>query len=595
MRIFITPDRNFLQQVPESFGVYRFYSADGVVLYIGKAVNLNKRIKSYFKHKSGHSPRIALMVSKIASIELTLTDNETSALLLERNLIKSLKPRYNIIFRDDKSYPLIRISKHQYPLIESIRGNSSPGDLIFGPYPNAYALKETLSLLQRLFKLRTCKDTVFNHRARPCLLHQINLCCAPCVGKINPAEYQTLINYAQSFLQGNYSDLLSKLTQSMYHKAQQCEFEQAARLRDQIGLIKQLQEKQIISAEQTPLTADIVQYYLGEEQAIIYLIMVRNGLYIGDKHFIVPLGATEDLFEGFLENYYLLDRSCKQVFVLGAITPEFNDFMRKNHQIHISTVLPPRVRDLVKMGQRNVENIIKNTHGAAGYEAGVEKLSKLLHIKAIHRVECYDTSHNHGSSAVAAMVVYTKGKIDNTLYRRYNLSSTTNGDDLLALETVLRRRLAQTNLAVPEVIVVDGGIRQLERAKNLFMELGFCDKIKAIALFKGHGRKPELDSVMIDSNNTFKVADEPQLFKLLQALRDEAHRFAITGHRNQQIKRMEYSRLDAIFGIGATKRKALLAYFGSVENIAHASVIQLQQVTGVGPELAATIYAYFNA
>ena len=595
MRILVSLDNLFLQQIPHSPGVYRYYSADELLLYVGKALDLHKRVKSYFQKKIDLSPRIGLMVSKIHSIELTVTENETSALLLESNLIKSLKPKYNIIFRDDKSYPYIKISTHQYPLIEYFRGKPQARDTLFGPYPNPYVVRENLDLLQRLFKLRTCTDGSFANRSRPCMLFQVNLCCAPCVEKVSPVEYAEYVKYAKDFLCGNFSDLVAKLSQQMYQFAEQLEFEQASSLRDKIGLIRELQHKQIVSDSNLPINADILLTREYNQQLFIYLIIIRNGLYVGDKHFAQRLVDSKELIlEAFLESYYRNEQLTRLIYLDQALNSDFNEYFYKIYGLKLVYGFKGRLAELALMGRKNLEKVIENSHLDNIYIDACSKLATLLQVERVNRIECYDTSHNHGSSAVAAMTVYANGKIDHSLYRKFNLNDSINGDDLLALETVLKRRLANKELPVPEVILVDGGKTQLAISKKLIDELGFCDKIKLIAIFKGEQRKAEFDKVIIDTTIELTFLDEPLLFKLLQMLRDEAHRFAITGHRKKQQQRMQTSQLEDIAGIGASKRKALIAFFGSATAVANAGIEQLQQVDGVGGELANSIYKHFH-
>lgn len=596
MRVLVNSDNLFLQEVPHSPGVYRYYAVDESLLYVGKAINLYKRVKSYFQKRLDLSPRIGLMVSKIHSIELTITENETSALLLESNLIKSLKPKYNIIFRDDKSYPYIKISQHQYPLIEYFRGKAQAQDSLFGPYPNPYAVRENLDLLQRLFKLRTCTDSSFANRSRPCMLYQVNLCCAPCVGKASPVEYAEYVKYAKDFLRGDFSDLVTKLSKQMYLFAEELEFEQASNLRDKIGLIRELQNKQIVSDSDIPINADIILTHEFNQQLFIYLIIVRNGLYVGDKHFSQRLVDIKELIvEAFLESYYCSERLTRVVYLDQSLSTEFIGYFSKMYSLRIMNGFKGRIAELAVMGYKNLERVIENSNLDDIYVNACTKLASLLQLEQVNRIECYDTSHNHGSSAVASMTVYANDKIDHSLYRKFNLSDAINGDDLLALETVLRRRLANKELPIPEVILVDGGKTQLAVSKKLIYDLGFCDKIKIIAIFKGEQRKAEFDRIIIDPTIELSFQDDPMLFRLLQALRDEAHRFAITGHRKKQIQRMQTSKLEDILGIGASKRKALIAFFGSVAAVANASIEQLQQVDGVGSELANSIYKYFHA
>ncbi|MBX9597648.1 MAG: excinuclease ABC subunit UvrC [Burkholderiales bacterium] len=595
MKINVTADNSFLAQIPDSPGVYRYYASDGELLYVGKALSLIKRVKSYFQKQTDLSPRISLMLSKVTTLELTVTANESSALLLESNLIKNLKPKYNIIFRDDKSYPYIRITQHEFPLIEYFRGKTKPRESVFGPYPNPAAVKETLDTLQRLFKLRTCSDSVFANRSRPCMLHQVNLCCAPCVNKVKAEEYRQYVNYAREFLSGNYGDLVARLSKEMYESADSLDFEQAGVLRDKISLIQQLQSKQIISDSQLPINADILVVKVERQRFYLYMIMLRGGLYVGDKHFMQALVDSEEvLLEAFLERYYADEHPIQTVYLDFGLNPEFVTNFYQIYRITINLKLKARISELAQMGLNNLTKVIENQQLNNIYHEAVVKLCSFLRVDSISRIECYDTSHNQGSQALASMVVYSGGKIDHLLYRKYNLPDSIGGDDLLALDTVLRRRLANSEVVLPEVILVDGGKIQLKITKNLLAELGFYDKIKVIAIFKGEHRKAEYDKIIIDEDTQLSFRQEPQIFRLLQSLRDEAHRFAITGHRKKQIERMSTSRLEDVPGIGATKRRALIASFGSAQGVADAEISQLQQVEGIGFELASQIYKFFH-
>lgn len=595
MRLLNDHEQLFLKELPDSPGVYRYYDDRGNLLYVGKAISLKKRVKSYFQKNATLSPRIYLMVSKIAEIEITVTENETSALLLESNLIKTLKPKYNIIFRDDKSYPSLKISRHQYPRIEYFRGKSVNDGILFGPYPNATAVRESLDFLQRLFKLRTCNDGSFANRSRACMLYQVNLCSAPCINKISYEEYQEQIGAAQDFLNGNYVHLIERLAQKMYQSAEDLEFEQAGILRDQINMLKQLQNRQIISDSNTPLNCDIVLFRESDGWFFVYVILVRNGLYVGDKHFSHRLEEDFTLLcETFWESFYSENRLSQLVFTTHLPNDKLRELLLVSFKLSLRQVTSGRIRELMQMGENNLAKIIEKSQVDHIYQIACNKLVQFLQLSSIERVECYDTSHLQGQNAVASMVVYAGGKINHSLYRRYNLPVTINGNDLAALEYTLRRRLGNQELAFPEVILIDGGELQLKCAKNLLAELGLCDKIKPIAIFKGENRDPQLDRVILSDTCLLEFREEPQIFRFLQALRDEAHRFAITGHRKKQASQMGRSRLEDIPGIGANRRKMLIAFLGSAEAIANASVEELQQVKGVGLSQALKIYNYFH-
>lgn len=597
----------FIKEIPKNPGVYRFYAAkddtniEEELLYVGKALNLQYRVKSYFQKSSSLSPRISLMVTKIARIEITVTENEVSALILENNLIKSLKPKYNIIFRDDKTYPLIRLSKHEFPKMENYRGKPNLYDRFFGPFPNSYALRQSLDMIGRLFRLRTCTDASFAMRDRPCMLYQIKRCDAPCVSYISQADYAKQVDLAVDFMQGNYSQIMHDLTLQMNELASAMEFEKASVVRDKIGLIKQLSRSQIINNYDEPLSADLVFCEGLANKVFIYLIILRNGIYIGDKHFILanPDASAGEVFEVFLEGYYLANPATTNVFTTFNLSDEFKKLLVSACGVKISHNITEQVKKLYNMGMVNLHKIIEQSQGDNVLFDAAVKLAKLLDLDKVERIECIDISHNQGENTVASLVVYENGKIDNNKYRRYNLDTDLdgnliNGDDLLAMETVIKRRFLSQELKLPDVILLDGGQLQYDAVKMILNSLGLYGKIRLVAIFKGERRDPVFDQVVLPDGLILRYQDEKLLFKLLQGLRDEAHRFAITGHRKKQVKKMVVSKLNDIPNIGTKKKQALIASFGSVKDVANASIDELCKVNGIGLILANQIYAYFH-
>ncbi len=592
---FFVKQENFLNQIPQLPGVYRFYNANDEILYVGKALNLFKRIKSYFVKTSNLSPRIHLMVSKISAIELTITDNEVSALILENNLIKSLKPKYNIIFRDDKTYPLIKISKHTFPQIDSYRGNTNTPDYFIGPYTNAAIIKQSIETIQRLFKLRTCSDQTFTNRSRPCMLYQIKKCLAPCVGKVSEAEYNSQVKLAIELLEGKFHEVANNLQKQMEIASNSLEFELAASLRDKLTLINQLGTSQIINSYALPINMDLILIEEVNNQVFIYLIILRNGTYVGDKHFKLqnPDGDLNQVIEVFLENYYLTTQNTRKIYLNKPLKPEFKALLFKAFALQITTSLGTQSKQLLKMGQNNLTKIIENTFGNQILIQAAIKLADLIQITKINRIECIDTSHNHGENTVTSIVVYQDGIIDHNQYRKFNLSNQIQGNDIMALEEVLVRRLKHETL-MPELFLIDGGQAQFNLVKNILIKHKLYDKIKVASIFKGEKRDPKYDKLLIDNIEPLSVSDAPDVFKLIQTLRDEAHRFAITGHRKKQIKKMAVSQLDEIPNLGPRKKRALITYFGSVKEIANASKVDLQKVDGIGATIADQVYSYFH-
>ncbi|MFN8769402.1 MAG: excinuclease ABC subunit UvrC [Neisseriaceae bacterium] len=585
--------KDFLNKIPKSPGVYRFFAEDNELLYVGKAINLYKRVKSYFQKQYNTSPRIALMVAKISYLEITITENETSALILENNLIKELKPKYNIIFRDDKTYPLIRITGHQFPKIDYYRGKTLKSNVYFGPYPNATATKQTIDTIQRIFKLRTCSDSFFNNRTRPCILYQIKRCTAPCVGYVDIKQYKDQIDSAKDFLNGKYNELLELLSKKMYDASELMDFETAATIRDEITMIKQIQVNQIITSHNKALSADLIIHDIVSNKLHIYLIVIRNGMYIGDNNFVVDV-IDEDYInslEVFLENYYLNNRNTKLIILETVLDKEFIQFFASALQIKIDNKISDKVEGLFAMGKINLRNIIESNDSHI-----IDAINVLSHEldSIVNRIECIDVSHNQGENAVASIVVFDNGIIDNSQYRKFNLPIEVNGNDLLAMEMVLNRRLTKVDSKLPDVILVDGGKLQFETVKNIISKHSLCGKIKVVAIFKGEKRNPKLDRLILEDTRIISYKDASNLFRLLQKLRDEAHRFAITGHRKKQVKKMSNSVIVEIPNVGMKTRKALLLHFGSVKAIAEASVNDLQEVVGIGNVLANQIYSYFH-
>lgn len=590
-------DTNFIDQLPLQPGVYRFYSKDDELLYVGKALSLRARVKSYFQKNQSTSPRISLMVAKIDYIEITVTVNEVSALILENNLIKSLKPKYNIIFRDDKTYLAIRITNHEFPRVESFRSKTLPKDgQVFGPYPNSYAAKQSIDTLQKIFKLRTCNDNFFNNRTRPCMLYQIKRCTAPCVNYISFEDYAKSIKLAAEFLFGNQTNIINQLQLQMEKESQLENFEKAASYRDQIKLIKELNTQQVVSTHTNTVNYDLMITKLEDEVAFIYLIAMRKGVYVWDKHFIVRNLIGEDLetiTKQFLTSYYLDNPDKHSVVSNIALDKEFIQVFKEATGIKLIGEISKSLGDLYQMGEDNLEKIIQNYFNRTDLSKPALELAKLLKINELNKIECIDVSHHLGENTVASLVVFEDGIIDHTKYKRYNLNDT-NGDDLLALSQVISRRLENSSNPFPQVFLIDGGINQYRIAKKLVINFELYGRIAVVAIFKGEKRKAKFDQIILGEGKILDPHQHQNVIKLLQALRDEAHRFAISGHRKKQIKKMEASALLDIPDVGSKKRKALINYFGSVKNISNATIDELRLVEGIGVKLANQIYGYFH-
>lgn len=603
MEIIADKETNFLKQIPRSPGVYRFYGKENdELLYVGKAINLLKRVKSYFHKTLQQSPRINLMIAQIVRIEITITDNEVGALILENNLIKSLNPKYNIIFRDDKSYPLIRLSRHQFPRIDTYRGKTNESlNQYFGPYPNAQGATAAIELVQKLFKLRTCANNVFANRTRACMLYQIKRCTAPCVGSVTTAQYQTQVDLAVQFLRGNYAQLAADLDAQMHESALHMEFEAAALVRDKIALLNNIYQQQMINNHNQPLSADIVTAKSYLNRVFVYVISLINGIYSGDKHFIIndPDNNIGLVLEVFIQNYYLERQHTQRIYIQvdaknSVLDAEFLQMFHAATKIKIIQTRSRQLRAIYKMAALNLGRIIANTSGDNELEVAAIGLAHLLELESIKRIECIDISHHQGANTVASCVVYQDGRIDKSLYRQYNLPDSVGGDDLAGMQLVLERRLKAVDTPLPQVILIDGGITQYNMLKNLIQSSAVCGKIRAVSIFKGEKRKAQYDQVIIDEHRRLGYSEAPGLFKLLQSLRDEAHRFAITRHRTAQIKTMTTSKLENIPNIGASKRRSLLTHFGSLGRVMQASIDELCQVSGIGRVLAKQIFVYLH-
>ncbi len=592
----------FVASLPLLPGVYRMLDAAGDVLYVGKAGQLKKRVGSYFQ-KTNISPRIRLMVSHIARIEITVTRSEAEALLLENNLIKSLKPRYNILFRDDKSYPFIVMTGHQYPRLSYYRGATQKQHQYFGPYPNSYAAKETINLLQKVFKLRTCEDSVFNNRARPCLLHQIHRCTAPCVKLISAEEYAADVQNAALLLNGKYGEVEVSLRGKMEVAAEEMRYEQAAALRDQLQALSTVQQKQYMESGKAT-DADIVAVAELDGELCVTLAVVRGGRHLGDKHFF-PQNAVGDtvseVLEAFLAQHYLSQPIPSLILTSTQIPTEELESLfaeQAGHKVQIRHVVTGERKQWLDMALNNAELAVQQQAGQkASQTLRLEALRAVLAMPQLKRVECFDISHTMGEATVASCVVYDELSMRNSEYRRYNITGIIGGDDFAAMRQALLRRyqkLQQGEGKRPDLILIDGGVGQLGIASEVMAELGLND-IQLVGVAKGVERKPGMEQLfrpLVEKPLQLKT-DSPALH-LIQQVRDEAHRFAIAGHRAKRGKIRTASMLEEITGVGEKRRRNLLARFGGLKGVQQASVEELARVEGISPSLAEKIYQRFH-
>ncbi len=638
--------------LPALPGVYRYFDAAGTVLYVGKARNLKKRVASYFQKNHG-ATRIGHMIGRIAKLETTVVRTEVEALLLENNLIKALAPKYNIVFRDDKSYPYLKISAHAFPRMAYYRGAVEKKSRYWGPYPNAWAVKESIQLLQKMFRLRTCEDTVYANRTRPCLLYQIKRCSGPCVGLVAPQDYAADVANAEKFLDGDTAELMQMLEARMAAHAGKLEFEQAGALRDQLGSLSRVLQTQAIESS-SDKDVDILAVKVQGGRACVNLAMVRGGRHLGDRAFFpahVDEADAAAVLEAFIGQHYLDMPAPASLITSEPVAPELLEALSEQRGGRISAVHNPREQRRVwlEMAEQNAQIQLARLLAEEGSQrartrALVDALGLEVEQLDAFQVECFDISHTAGEATQASCVVFREHQMQSADYRRYNIEGITGGDDYAAMRQVLKRRYSklleavnaqQTSLdseptadvdvdgddagaemaeavaeareasappastaakrrsrvRLPDLVLVDGGKGQVSVARDVFSELGL-DLGLIVGVEKGEGRKVGLEElVFADGREKVWLGKDSAALMLVAQIRDEAHRFAITGMRARRAKvRTGGGQLEEIAGIGPKRRARLLQRFGGVRGVAAASVADLATVDGVSHELAEQIY-----
>ena len=596
--------KEFVRTLTTSPGVYRMLDAHGELLYVGKAGSLKKRVGSYFL-KPRMEPRIAAMVSQIANIEVTLTRTEAEALLLESQLIKSLKPRYNILLRDDKSFPYIYLSSGEdYPRMAFHRGAKSGKGEYFGPYPSAYAVRHSLDLMQKIFLVRQCEDSYFRNRSRPCLQYQIKRCSAPCVNLISAPDYQDSVRHAAMFLQGRSSAVIDELGAEMERASQALNFEKAGAVRDQIATLKRLHAQSYVQGASTDL--DVLACRIDSGLACVSVLYFRNGVSLGSRDFFprLPTEATPAaVLSSFIAQYYL-DKPVPREIIVSEQPDECELLAtmlsaQSDHAVEIKANVRSERARFVELALKNAQAALAARLASnQTMRERFESLRELLEMdETPQRLECFDISHTMGEATVASCVVWGPEGAEKSQYRRFNISGIEPGDDYGAMHQALERRYKRIQAGegvLPDILLIDGGKGQVAQALQVLNDLAVTG-VLVVGVAKGAERRAGHETLIRgDNGKTLWPGPESLALHLIQNVRDEAHRFAITGHRSRREKAREKSRIEEIAGVGAKRRAALLKHFGGIAGVAAAGIEELTKVKGVSRDLATKIYGAFH-
>ena len=592
----------FLQSLTTRPGIYQMLGADGGVLYVGKAKNLKNRVTSYFRATGLNNKTVAL-VSRIASVDVTITNSETEALLLEHNLIKSHRPQYNILLRDDKSYPYIHVSAGKYPRLSVHRGAKTGKGRYFGPYPNANAVRESLAFLQKVFQIRSCEDTVFKNRTRPCLQYQIGRCTGPCVEKISVPDYADTVRHTELFLEGKSQALTQELADKMEESSGKLDFERAAEFRDQLSALQSIREKQYIEGESGDL--DIVACVVHSGYICVQLMFARAGRILGSKSFYPKIHLEEsvgEILSAFLAQYYLaesLQDIPKEILVNHPLPDDDILAEALTAKMGRKTAVTTKVRGnrakwLALAEQTADQNCASLMVTRDNMHKRFEALRDALQLdEAPARMECFDISHSSGEATVASCVVFNQEGPLKQDYRRFNIEGIEPGDDYAAMKQALTRRykrIQQGEGLLPDLLVIDGGKGQMTQASEVLNELSVTG-VTLLGIAKGTTRKPGLEHLFVgDEQRELQLRPTSPALHLLQQIRDEAHRFAITGHKNRRDKKRRVSGLEAVPGVGPGRRRELLRYFGGLQEVNGATAEELARVPGISTKIAQTIY-----
>ncbi len=596
--------QEFLRTLTSAPGVYRFFAANDFLLYVGKANNLKKRVASYFS-RTQHEPRIEAMIGQIVRVETTVTRSEVEALVLENELIKSLQPRYNVLLRDDKSYPWIYLSSTQsYPRLAYHRGARSEKGQYFGPFPNGNAVRESLDLMQKLFRIRQCEDSFFRNRSRPCLQYQIGRCSAPCVAIISPEDYQLDVDHAAQFLSGRKLDVIENLAKSMDQAASALEFERAAILRDQIASLKQMQSKQ--SVVDVEPDADVIACWIEAGLACIHINFFREGQNLGNRnYFLRSIGdpSAKEAMQAFIEQYYAVQLPPRVVLISEEVEDHvlLNEFLRVRASGR-AVELRARVRGerarVLELARYNARIALQTELASRGARTlRWNAMRELLGLsETATRIECFDISHTQGEATTASCVVFDPNGPVKSQYRRYNLAGFEPGDDYAAMREALMRRFkssGENEKPIPDVLLIDGGKGQVGKALEVIDHYKLNPAI-VLGISKGEDRREGFERLIRFDGHVMQPPSSHLGFQLLMHVRDEAHRFAIEGHRKRRQKTRDVSRLEDIEGIGPKRRSQLLRHFGGWQGVGAAGVEELSSVPGISRELAGKIYAQLH-
>jgi excinuclease ABC subunit C len=611
----------FLKAVTQQPGVYRMYNSGQVVIYVGKAKQLKKRLASYFR-KEVSSVKTKALVSQICAIDVTVTHTEGEALILENNYIKKYQPKYNILLRDDKSYPYLLISDHKHPKLGLYRGGKRLKGQYFGPFPSVGAVWESLRLLQKIFPIRQCEDSYYRARSRPCLQYQLGRCSAPCVGKISDQDYAQQVNLSKLFLQGKSNKVIETLVDKMTQASKELLFEQAGKYRDQISTLRKVQQQQFVSGIAAEL--DVIGLYRFKSQACIHLLNIREHKVLGSKSYfpVVPKETSdEEIIQAFVAQHYLSqyyvsskpsteyteaehNTHIPKEIVIDFELPEADMFARQLtkqalHEVKISSKSRSERKQYLKLATTNAQTALmtKNAHKES-VQARFAALNDVFELsQGINRIECFDISHTMGQQTVASNVVFNQEGPLKRDYRRYNVHGITPGDDYAAMAFALKKRYAKVTNEdnVPDIVFIDGGKGQLAQAEKLFNELNLAKSPLLVGVAKGESRKPGLETLILGgSHQLISLPATSPALHLVQHIRDESHRFAIAGHRAKRQKEGRKSTLEGIEGVGAKKRQALLTYLGGIQEVKSAEVAELKKVPGISDALAQKIYDALN-